>query len=108
MQDSKDNKGELFGIGNLFRDLSEEAFTSEIIEEHDKRILKYGGSGNRPRSEKGMLICEGRHAKPMDGPDGSGKLSESCRDKLAQRNKVSSVLRNAGVLYLIHYFSFFV
>lgn len=37
LQDSKLHKGELFGISNLFRDLLETIFTSEIIEKHDER-----------------------------------------------------------------------
>ncbi|KAK1279882.1 DNA repair and recombination protein RAD54 [Acorus gramineus] len=37
VQDCKEFKGELFGICNLFRDLSDKQFTSEIIEMHDKQ-----------------------------------------------------------------------
>ncbi|CAO2813141.1 unnamed protein product [Amaranthus hypochondriacus] len=36
VQDHKQFQGELFGIGNLFRDLSDKLFTSEIIELHEK------------------------------------------------------------------------
>lgn len=36
MQDCKEFQGELFGICNLFRDLSDKLFTSEIIELHEK------------------------------------------------------------------------
>jgi hypothetical protein len=35
LQDCKEFKGELFGICNLFRDLSDKLFTSEIIEMHE-------------------------------------------------------------------------
>ncbi|XP_027191859.1 switch 2 isoform X2 [Cicer arietinum] len=35
VQDCKEFKGELFGICNLFRDLSDKIFTSEIIELHE-------------------------------------------------------------------------
>ncbi|KAH9292328.1 hypothetical protein KI387_042484, partial [Taxus chinensis] len=38
VQDSKEYKGELFGISNLFRDLSDELFTSDIVEQHEKRL----------------------------------------------------------------------
>ncbi|CAN8295742.1 unnamed protein product [Cochlearia groenlandica] len=34
VQDCKEFKGELFGISNLFRDLSDKLFTSEIVEVH--------------------------------------------------------------------------
>ncbi|XP_074366145.1 switch 2 isoform X1 [Apium graveolens] len=37
VQDSKNFQGELFGICNLFRDLSDKLFTSEIIELHEKQ-----------------------------------------------------------------------
>lgn len=36
-QDCKEFQGELFGICNLFRDLSDKLFTSEIIELHEKQ-----------------------------------------------------------------------
>lgn len=52
MQDSKIHKGELFGISNLFRDLSKTVFTSDIIEKHDERIIgihrSSSGSGSKP------------------------------------------------------------
>lgn len=37
LQDCKEFQGELFGICNLFRDLSDKLFTSEIIEMHEKK-----------------------------------------------------------------------
>ncbi|KAL3567327.1 hypothetical protein D5086_029978 [Populus alba] len=37
VQDCKEFQGELFGICNLFRDLSDKLFTSEIIELHEKQ-----------------------------------------------------------------------
>ncbi|CAL9194332.1 unnamed protein product [Musa hybrid cultivar] len=37
VQDCKEFQGELFGICNLFRDLSDKLFTSEIIEMHEKK-----------------------------------------------------------------------
>lgn len=37
VQDCKEFQGELFGICNLFRDLSDKLFTSEIIEMHEKQ-----------------------------------------------------------------------
>lgn len=36
-QDCKEFQGELFGICNLFRDLSDNLFTSEIIESHEEQ-----------------------------------------------------------------------
>ncbi|KAL5730413.1 Swi5 complex subunit Swi2 [Ranunculus cassubicifolius] len=40
VQDCKEFKGELFGISNLFRDLSDKLFTGEIIESTQKREEK--------------------------------------------------------------------
>ncbi|CAM8958840.1 unnamed protein product [Rhodiola kirilowii] len=37
VQDSKEFQGELFGISNLFRDLSGKLFTSDIIELHEQK-----------------------------------------------------------------------
>lgn len=39
-QDCKEFQGELFGICNLFRDLSDKLFTSEIIELHKNKELE--------------------------------------------------------------------
>lgn len=41
-QDCKEFQGELFGICNLFRDLSDKVFTSEIFELHEKDGQKEG------------------------------------------------------------------
>ncbi|CAA2977966.1 switch 2 [Olea europaea subsp. europaea] len=41
VQDCKEFKGELFGISNLFSDLSDKLFTSEIIELHEKQGKEY-------------------------------------------------------------------
>ncbi|KAI9093173.1 hypothetical protein K1719_027187 [Acacia pycnantha] len=42
VQDCKEFQGELFGICNLFRDLSDKLFTSEIIHVHDKEGKEHG------------------------------------------------------------------
>lgn len=42
VQDCKNFQGELFGICNLFRDLSDKVFTREIIELHEKNTLEDG------------------------------------------------------------------
>uniref|UniRef100_A0A1D1YFI4 Putative DNA repair and recombination protein RAD26-like n=1 Tax=Anthurium amnicola TaxID=1678845 RepID=A0A1D1YFI4_9ARAE len=44
VQDCKEFKGELFGICNLFRDLSDKLFTSEILESYGKNKGKNGNS----------------------------------------------------------------
>ncbi|CDP14724.1 unnamed protein product [Coffea canephora] len=42
VQDCREFQGELFGICNLFRDLSDKLFTSEIIELHEKKGIEHG------------------------------------------------------------------
>lgn len=37
-QDCKEFQGELFGICNLFRDLSKKLFTSEVMQLHEKEV----------------------------------------------------------------------
>ncbi|XP_019414033.1 PREDICTED: switch 2 [Lupinus angustifolius] len=46
VQDCKEFQGELFGICNLFRDLSDKLFTSEIIEMHEVHKTEKQGSIN--------------------------------------------------------------
>lgn len=46
MKDCKEFQGELFGICNLFSDLSDKLFTSEIIEMHEGRETKEGHAPN--------------------------------------------------------------
>lgn len=45
-QDCKEFQGELFGICNLFRDLSDKLFTSEIIELHERQRHEHGQNLN--------------------------------------------------------------
>ncbi|WCJ30799.1 switch 2 [Euphorbia peplus] len=54
VQDCKQFQGELFGICNLFRDLSDKLFTSEIIELHEKQ-----GEDDEKR-------CSTRKGKPSE------------------------------------------
>ncbi|XP_022149686.1 switch 2 [Momordica charantia] len=46
VQDCKEFQGELFGICNLFSDLSDKLFTSEIIEMHGEKEMKEGHAPN--------------------------------------------------------------
>lgn len=58
-QDSKLYKGELFGISNLFRDLLETVFTSEIIENHEERLTGIHRTSSEQCAKQGLL---GEHA----------------------------------------------
>lgn len=52
VQDCKEFQGELFGICNLFRDLSDKLFTSEIIELHEKNRKEDDGVGAESSKHK--------------------------------------------------------
>lgn len=79
-QDSKEFQGELFGICNLFRDLSDKLFTSEIIElheqqgkergEHSKSELESGTTFFRYREDNESDMSETDSGK-QDNPNGS-------------------------------------
>ncbi|KAK6120681.1 hypothetical protein DH2020_045579 [Rehmannia glutinosa] len=55
VQDCKEFQGELFGICNLFRDLSNELFTSEIVQVHEKETSAKGfveSESNEPKDKR--------------------------------------------------------
>lgn len=58
VQDSKFHKGELFGISNLFKDLLEKVFTSEIIENYDERVAIINQKGTIPNTSKLKILEE--------------------------------------------------
>lgn len=62
MQDCKEFQGELFGISNLFRDLSDKLFTSEIIHVHDIEGNEHGPGIERGEklvhAEDDILVLE--------------------------------------------------
>ncbi|XP_024522854.1 switch 2 [Selaginella moellendorffii] len=67
VQDSKGDKGELFGLSNLFRDLQDKVFTSDIIEQHEERLMKiqvesYDSDSDEP--------CRPRRGRPRALEDG--------------------------------------
>lgn len=54
-QDCKEFRGELFGICNLFRDLSDKVFTSEIFEMHEMQGQKEGDCHDREQESTKLL-----------------------------------------------------
>lgn len=58
MQDSKFHKGELFGISNLFKDLLEKVFTSDIIENYDERVAIINQKGTISKTSKCKILEE--------------------------------------------------
>ncbi|KAL2474046.1 Switch 2 [Forsythia ovata] len=67
VQDCKEFKGELFGISNLFSDISDKLFTSEIIELHEKQGKEYkhnhGEQLDLPRLEMNLVPEKGTAKK---------------------------------------------
>ncbi|KAG9439253.1 hypothetical protein H6P81_019418 [Aristolochia fimbriata] len=74
VQDCKEFQGELFGIGNLFRDLSDKLFTREIIELQENHMLDYSnaeigerrGIAESPSEPKELSVAETRKPKFFD------------------------------------------
>ncbi|XP_042042136.1 switch 2-like [Salvia splendens] len=62
VQDSKEFRGELFGICNLFRDLSDKLFTSNIVGVHDKQGIYFDDPPQETSSVESKAIG-GRRTK---------------------------------------------
>ncbi|PIN25831.1 Transcription-coupled repair protein CSB/RAD26 (contains SNF2 family DNA-dependent ATPase domain) [Handroanthus impetiginosus] len=89
VQDCKEFQGELFGICNLFRDLSDKLFTSEIVELHGKQekendhnrnaTLDSTGHGDSPQKEiesRDSAECEGDELKDRRKKRGDPMLKD--------------------------------
>ncbi|KAL8130043.1 hypothetical protein V2J09_019198 [Rumex salicifolius] len=71
VQDCKEFQGELFGIHNLFRDLSDKLFTSEIIEQGQE----YVKHGNCDDIETDELSCSRSQSENQGSVQAAGKVS---------------------------------
>ncbi|KAL7137046.1 hypothetical protein ABFS83_10G068000 [Erythranthe nasuta] len=89
VQDCKEFKGELFGISNLFRDLSNELFTSEIVEFGEKQ-------NHSNRSAKLDLTDFGISFDSHENEISASELSEH-KDK--RETRVNPILEDLGVVY---------
>uniref|UniRef100_A0A803MZ19 Helicase C-terminal domain-containing protein n=1 Tax=Chenopodium quinoa TaxID=63459 RepID=A0A803MZ19_CHEQI len=92
VQDHKQFQGELFGIGNLFRDLSDKLFTSEIIEEHEKH-------GHETMVQESVNNLGEHFVQPTEA--GESSLSE-CRVKkpgISESTTAKPLLEELGILY---------
>ncbi|XP_050207947.1 switch 2 [Mercurialis annua] len=99
VQDCKQFQGELFGIANLFRDLSDKLFTGEIIESHEKQqkddehssftyqeLAEIGGYFH-PQEQVGPTVISGSETETnMPSHDDSATADEP-------------VLEDLGILY---------
>ncbi|CAL1356895.1 unnamed protein product [Linum trigynum] len=92
VQDCKAFQGELFGICNLFRDLSDKLFTSEIIELHAKQTKQQVDQSTSTRQETAEI---GAHFLPERL--GITNLSSTATD--ARGDLERPVLDELGILY---------
>ncbi|KAF8413862.1 hypothetical protein HHK36_001856 [Tetracentron sinense] len=97
VQDSKEFQGELFGISNLFRDLSDKLFTSEIIKLHEKRGQDHG----HHHGTKEDFIEHGTHFVPLkevsEAFSSGSEVRKSDELEIAKRNK--PMLEDLGIVY---------
>ncbi|KAL2644664.1 hypothetical protein R1flu_012251 [Riccia fluitans] len=116
VQGSKEHKGELFGIGNLLRDLSDEIFAETIIEDHEARLLRIQQERDPQVNEKeytayvetyGLEEIEGSHGgiisldteePAVDGYAEDNNIEVNDKERKVQQ-RVQSALTSAGVLY---------
>ncbi|KAH7862100.1 hypothetical protein Vadar_034773 [Vaccinium darrowii] len=98
VQDCKEFQGELFGICNLFRDLSDKLFTSEIIELHEKQGEENGNCLSRKKedlNEIGMYFLPAKEANETTS-FGTGASKPKDTEKLLT---AKPVLSDLGILY---------
>ncbi|KAF5481306.1 hypothetical protein F2P56_001968 [Juglans regia] len=97
VQDCKEFQGELFGICNLFRDLSDKLFTSEIIELHEKQ----GDQNGHSLSTKHRLTEPGNNFVSLK-EEGITRSSQSetrvCNDSVTDKAS-KPVLEDMGIVY---------
>nr|KYP44537.1 hypothetical protein KK1_033937 [Cajanus cajan] len=78
VQDCKEFQGELFGISNLFRDLSDKLFTSEIIELHKEQWHETEQPEKVNLSEETGIVYAHRNEDIVNfGPGIQGKIDTS-------------------------------
>ncbi|OMO62770.1 SNF2-related protein [Corchorus capsularis] len=96
VQDCKEFQGELFGICNLFRDLSDKLFTSEILELHEQQ----GQQSTDDHSNKQELTNTGAQ---LILSEGSETVFSGCKNLHPRDiNKTTTdkpVLEDLGILY---------
>ncbi|KAJ8643936.1 hypothetical protein MRB53_005684 [Persea americana] len=110
VQDCKHLQGELFGICNLFRDLSDKLFTSEIIELHEKRGLECRHFldeeehpteiGECPTNKKSLINDNFDYPFSVQGNEefsSGSRVGKSCDKGMAEIKK--PILENLGIVY---------
>ncbi|KAJ8568048.1 hypothetical protein K7X08_020770 [Anisodus acutangulus] len=98
-QDCKEFQAELFGICNLFRDLSDKLFTSEIIELHEnKRKEEDGTNSKQDLNVLGMYFVPEKEITAA-----SLEAAESSKHKEEEYTAVAPVLEDFGIVYAHRY-----
>ncbi|KAL8234246.1 hypothetical protein R6Q59_020346 [Mikania micrantha] len=111
VQDCKEFQGELFGISNLFRDLSDKLFTSEIIQSYDKQGKKDEHKYEHEHElhehecesifgEKHILSDFGMCFLPPQARDTLSAAPENSESFMKKSNKiVAPVNQDLGIVY---------
>lgn len=103
-QNCKEFQGELFGICNLFRDLSDKHFTSEIIELHEKQEQEH----EHHHSNKEELTKLGNNFIPIKE---AGTSSSGSQIRITSPSKKAStstpVLEDLGNFLIQGFFLFY-
>ncbi|KAH9608995.1 hypothetical protein KSS87_022694 [Heliosperma pusillum] len=95
VQDHKQFQGELFGICNLFRDLSDKLFTSDIIGLHDKHAPEPLGGEKQNVNDIGMHLVQSKEATKSSFPEST--VTEPSSSLRTAVNK--PLLKELGILY---------
>ncbi|XP_068303418.1 switch 2 isoform X2 [Pyrus communis] len=95
VQDCKEFQGELFGICNLFRDLSDKLFTSEIFELNEKQTQK---ELYRTKQESTKVGSDHVSLKEVDVASSSVSEARSTSDS-EKRLTSQPVLKEVGIVY---------
>ncbi|KAM0025907.1 putative DNA helicase chromatin remodeling SNF2 family [Helianthus debilis subsp. tardiflorus] len=95
VQDCKEFQGELFGISNLFRDLSDKLFTSEIIQSYDRQGTTTHEHGHEGASgEQDMMSDLGMCFLPPQARDKSELFSSKESNK-----RIAPLNQDLGIVY---------
>ncbi|MCL7034130.1 hypothetical protein MKW94_012029 [Papaver nudicaule] len=94
VQDCKEFQGELFGISNLFRDLSDKLFTSEIIELNGQQDQNQGNRNNQTADKVGKC------SPSKQENETSSAEFEGCRyDNMDVAVSNKTMLEALGIVY---------
>ncbi|ONI17122.1 hypothetical protein PRUPE_3G139100 [Prunus persica] len=95
VQDCKEFQGELFGICNLFRDLSDKVFTSEIFELHEKDGQKEGYGIRQQSTDVGSNSVSLKEVGVTSLSLSETRITSNSKKGLTSQH----VLKDVGVVY---------